>query len=85
LATFLIEGVQMTDPVLNDIGMKLFKTPAGLEYFAWEKASLADELAMEEYNDLVGAEPFPIDEDEYEDPDSDGYGWERRALRSAWM
>ena len=67
----------MTDSVLNDIGMKFFTTPRGDEYYAWEKASLADEQAMEEYSDI--AEDFPIDED-YEDPDADGYGWERKAL-----
>lgn len=66
----------MFDPVLNDIGMKLFTTPRGDEYYAWEKASLQDELAMERYNDT--AEDFPIYDDE--DPDADGYGWERRAL-----
>jgi hypothetical protein len=32
---------------------------------------------MEEYNDIV--EDFPT-EDDYEDPDADGYGWERKAL-----
>ncbi len=73
----------MFDPVLNDIGMKLFTTPRGDEYYAWQKASLEDELAMEQYNDTA-PEDFPI-EDEYEDPDSDGYGWERHALRSAWI
>ena len=73
----------MFDPVLNDIGMKLFTTPRGDEYYAWQKASLEDELAMEQYNDTA-PEEFPI-EDEYEDPDSDGYGWERHALRSAWI
>ena len=67
----------MTDPVLNDIGMKFFTTPRGDEYYAWEKASLEAELAMEEYNDI--AEDFPT-EDDYEDPDADGYGWERKAL-----
>jgi hypothetical protein len=75
--------MQMFDPVLNDIGMKLFTTPRGDEYYAWQKASLEDELAMEQYNDTA-PEDFPI-EDEYEDPDSDGYGWERHALRSAWI
>jgi hypothetical protein len=74
--------MQMTDPVLNDIGMKFFTTPRGDEYYAWEKASLEDERAMEEYNDI--AEDFPI-EDDYEDPDSDGYGWERQALNKVWM
>ena len=73
----------MFDPVLNDIGMKLYTTPRGDEYYAWQKASLEDELAMEKYNDTA-PEDFPI-EDEYEDPDSDGYGWERHALRSAWI
>ena len=73
----------MFDPVLNDIGMKLFATPRGDEYYAWQKASLEAELEMEQYNDTA-PEDFPI-EDEYEDPDSDGYGWERRALRSAWI
>ena len=73
----------MFDPVLNDIGMQMFTTPRGDEYYAWQKASLEDELAMEKYNDTA-PEDFPI-ADEYEDPDSDGYGWERHALRSAWI
>ena len=66
----------MVDPVLNDIGMQLFTTPRGDEYYAWEKASLQDELAMEQFNDQPM--DFPIYDDE--DPDADGYGWERRAL-----
>jgi hypothetical protein len=74
--------MQMADPVLNDIGMTLFTTPRGDEYYAFQKASLEEELAMEEYNDI--AEDFPI-EDDYEDPDSDGYGWERQALNKVWM
>ena len=67
----------MTDPVLNDIGMKFFTTPRGDEYYAWQKASLEDELAMEHYNDTA-PQDFPIYDDE--DPDADGYGWERKAL-----
>jgi hypothetical protein len=73
----------MTDPVLNDIGMTLYTTPRGDEYYAWEKASLEAELEMEYYNDNA-PEDFPI-EDDYEDPDSDGYGWERQALNKVWM
>jgi hypothetical protein len=72
----------MTDAVLNDIGMRLFTTPRGDEYYAWQKASLEDELAMEKYNDTA-PDDFPEYDDE--DPDADGYGWERQALRSAWM
>jgi hypothetical protein len=67
----------MNDPVLNDIGMKFFTTPRGDEYYAWQKASLEDELAMEYYNDNA-PEDFPIYDDE--DQDADGYGWERKAL-----
>ena len=73
----------MFDPVLNDIGMKLYTTPRGDEYYAFQKASLEAELEMEHYNDTA-PEDFPI-EDEYEDPDSDGYGWERHALNKAWL
>jgi len=71
----------MTDPVLNDIGMTLYTTPRGDEYYAWEKASLEAELEMEYYNDYA-PEDFPIYD---EDPDSDGYGWERQALNKVWM
>ena len=67
----------MTDPVLDGIGIRLFITPRGDEYYAWQKASLEDELAMEYYNDNA-PEDFPILDDE--DPDADGYGWERKAL-----
>ncbi len=71
----------MTDTVLNDIGMRLFTTPRGDEYYAWQKASLEAELEMEHYNDTA-LEDFP----EYdEDPDADGYGWERQALNKVWM
>ncbi len=71
----------MFDPILNDIGMQLFTTPRGDKYYAWQKASLEAELEMEHYNDTA-PEDFP----EYdEDPDADGYGWERQALRNAWM
>ncbi len=72
----------MFDPVLNDIGMQKFMTPRGDEYYAWQKASLEDELAMEKYNDTA-PDDFPVIDDE--DPDADGYGWERQALRSACM
>ena len=71
----------MTDAVLNDIGMRLFTTPRGDEYYAWQKASLEAELEMEHYNDTA-PEDFPILD---EDPDADGYGWERHALNKVWM
>ncbi len=72
----------MFDPVLNDIGMQKFMTPSGDEYYAWQKASLEDELATEKYNDTA-PDDFPVIDDE--DPDADGYGRERQALLSAWM
>jgi len=77
----LTKEQQMFDPILNDIGMQKFMNPRGDEYYAWQKASLEEEIEMEHYNDTA-PEDFP----EYdEDPDADGYGWERQALRNAWM
>ena len=54
-------------------------TPCGVEVTSFERPMTEQELVDLDEEKCEFAETM-VDED-YEDPDADGYGWERKALR----
>lgn len=61
-------------------GFTKYVTPNGVEVFS-RVPMTADELLELDY-DMANSPEY--DEDYYEDPDADGYGWERKALRGIY-
>lgn len=62
-------------------------TPKGREVtFYQAEPTHADLVEHDAYmDDMEAAGAFDAPEEPFEDPDSDGYGWERQALRKAWL
>ncbi len=61
-----------------------YRTPAGRSLQSSSQMDAEDLIAHDAMMEELEAIP-EVDEDDsyYEDPDADGYGWERHALRGA--
>ena len=56
-------------------------TPGGIEVTSYQSPATEEELLE---IDRMSANQEDCDHEQWEDPDSDGYGWERKALRGIW-